>query len=402
MEILNYLNKNINDIARTSGRDGGVVWIKNWRNFQLQSQHRGERVFRNMLASAKPCSYFENDLKNIFKANQKKSLPGIETRAGDLDSFALRIGCTLPSDFNITNYKKDFSGNGGWEAWSRLLEPQNNFYGALFQSLDEANKQRAVEEAADVNQAIANKGITGRSGDSKADSCLQTDDAGQCIAYKDIKTPGSVISDSIAASIKSELDVAISADEINELISTATQVLVNRLKNLGNPNEGDYISPDLNNLGINALPNQCNAIFVEDGASARYASETQAAINEFLAANPQIADTPSSDEVLGPFLEGVASVLNSKGFISGRVINCNNNLGNDAIIVARSGDAYGDYFDLRNGTIEAQGGTIGEAAQVLFVEWAGMERLVGVSGGGGGGGGGEDNQGNGNGGTPEF
>src|SRR3989344_1288183 len=401
MEILNYLNKNINDIARNSGRDGGVTWVKNWRNFQLNSQYRGERVFRNMLASTKPCDYFGNDLKNIFGAKQTKPLPGIKTRAGDFDSFALKLGCTLPKDFKIENYKKDFSGNGGWEAWSRILEPQNNFYGALFQSLDEANKQRAVEEAADVNQALADRGFTGKSGDNKADSCLQTDDAGECIAYKDIKTPGSVIADSVAASIKTELDVAISADEINELISTATQVLVNRLKDLSNANEGDYISPELNSIGVNPLPNQCNAIFVDEGASARYGSDVQTAINEFLAANPDVANTPSSDEVLGPFLEGVAAILSSKGFVSGRAINCNGNLGSDAIIVGKAGDAYGDYFDLRNGTIEGQGGTIAEAAQVLFVEWAGMERLVGVSGGGGGnGGGGGSGEGEGDSGNP--
>lgn len=384
MEVLNYLNTNINELARSSGRDGGPTWIKNWRNFQIKSQFRGERVFRNMLASAKPCNYFTNDLKNVFGVKQKKSLPGIETRTGDLDSFASRIGCTLPNNFDMNKYKSDFSGNGGWEAWSRLLEPQNNFYGALLQSLDEINKQKELEESSDINQALANKGFTGRSGDSKADSCLQTDDAGECIAYKEIKTPGGVIADSVAASIKTELDVAISADEVNELISTATQILINRLKDLGNPNEGDYISPEINNLGVEPLPTQCNAIYVEDGAVERYAGDTRTAISEFLAANQEIANLPASDGNLGPFLEGVASVLSSKGFVSGRAINCNNNLGSDAIIVAKPGDAYGDYFDLRNGTIESQGGTIAEAAQVLFVEWAGIERIVGGGGGGSG------------------
>ena len=65
-EILTAMGKNITNTARTSGRNGGVAWVRNWRNFQLEGQYRGEGIFRGILASSKPCDYFGNDLKNQF------------------------------------------------------------------------------------------------------------------------------------------------------------------------------------------------------------------------------------------------------------------------------------------------------------------------------------------------
>lgn len=241
MEVLNFMNTSINDLARNSGRNGGASWIRNWRNFQTDSQYRGEGVFRAMLSNTKLCDYFSGDIKGLFGATTPTVAPR-NTRTGNLDPYALRANCTMPSGFNLTNYQNDFSGNGGWNSFSRMLDPQNNYYGALFGALDESAKQRSLEESTDLNQVIANRGFTGRSGGNATESCSSRDPNGKCLSYNDIKTPGSVIADSIAASIKTELDVAVSADEISELISTATDVLINRLKDLGNPDEGEYLS----------------------------------------------------------------------------------------------------------------------------------------------------------------
>lgn len=244
IEILNYLNININGLVRTSGRNGGPAFVRNWRNFQTDSQYRGEGIFRAVLSNTKLCNYFNKDIKDLFGATKKTSLSQ-NTRTGNLDPYALRANCTMPSNFNLANYQNDFAGNGGWNAWSRMLEPQNNYYGALFGALDETAKQRALEESADLNQVVANKGFTGKSGKDANDSCKTKDANGKCLEYKDIQTPGDTIAESVAASIKSELDIVISADEVNELLSTAVSVLLNRLNNLSDPNEGDYISPNV-------------------------------------------------------------------------------------------------------------------------------------------------------------
>lgn len=238
-EIFNAMSKGIVDNARTAGRNGGPAFVRNWKNFQTDSQYRGEGVFRAMLSNTRLCNYFGNDLKSLFGATKKTSVPQ-NTRTDNLDPYALRANCTMPSNFSMTNYQKDFSGNGGWNAWSRMLEPQNNYYGLLFQSLDEVARQRSLEQSSDLNQVVANKGFTGKSGSGANDSCKTKDANGKCLEYKDIKTPGTVISDSVAATVQQELAWVTNVHAIGEVVSAATEVLLNRLIDLSNPNEGDY------------------------------------------------------------------------------------------------------------------------------------------------------------------
>ena len=238
-EVLNVMVGNVLNVARTSGRDDGPAWVRNWRNFQTDAQYRGEGMFRAVLSNTKLCDYFNDDVKSLFGATQKVSLTGKQnTRINNFDPFALRANCTMPSNFNLTNYQKDFSGNGGWQAFSRMLEPQNNYYGTLFASLDEAAKQRALEESTDINEAVSGAGFTSRRGDSVQDNCEQTDDMGKCIAYKIIKTPASIISESVAATMQQELAWITNVDELSEVIQAATNLIFNRLLDLGNPNEG--------------------------------------------------------------------------------------------------------------------------------------------------------------------
>lgn len=264
-ELLTAMGQNINNVARTGGRDGGPAWVRNWRNFQLEAQYRGEGVFRGMLASTNLCNYFAGDLKNLFGANQKIDLTKIKTRASNFDSFQLKNGCTLPNTFDLNAYKQNFSSNGGWEAWSRLLEPQNNPYGALFQSLGEADKQRAIEESADLSEA-GPTGFTSTRGRNAADNCaIRSTTEGRCLVYKDILTPGGVLSGAVMSGIESELQWVASTDEMSELIATAINVLVNRLWDLNNPNEGDYIVPGDITISPSPFPPVCGNDVCEVG-----------------------------------------------------------------------------------------------------------------------------------------
>src|SRR3989344_2431898 len=242
-EILILMGKDITNIARTGGRDGGPAWVRNWRNFQLDAQYRGEDIFRGVLNSTNICDYFGDELKNLFGATKEANLTGIRTRINDFDSFQVKAGCTLPKDFDFEDYKKDFSGNGGWEAWSRLLEPQNNFYGSYFMSLGEADKQRAAEESADLNEA-GPTGFTSVRGQDQAKRCLISSPYSEkCLIYNDILTPGGIITNSVSNAIKSELEWITDTDELSEIIANGINVLISRLWDLSNPNEGKYTVP---------------------------------------------------------------------------------------------------------------------------------------------------------------
>ncbi len=243
-EILAVMGKNITNIARLGGRNGGPAWVRNWRNFQMDAQYRGEDIFRGVLNSTNLCGYFGDDLKGLFGATETVDLTSILTRVSDLDSFQVKAGCTLPDNFDFNAYKNDFSGNGGWEAWSNLLEPQNNFYGSLFVSLDEADKQRAVEESTDLNEA-GPTGFTSIRGQGATKNCLisSPSNSGRCLIYKDILTPGNIISGAVLGGIESELQWIASTDELNEIVASGINIVLSRLLNLSEPNEGTYVIP---------------------------------------------------------------------------------------------------------------------------------------------------------------
>ncbi|OGN23178.1 MAG: hypothetical protein A2918_04055 [Candidatus Yanofskybacteria bacterium RIFCSPLOWO2_01_FULL_42_49] len=354
-EILSAMGQNITNVARTGGRDGGPAWVRNWRNFQLDAQYRGEGIFRGVLASTNLCNYFGSDLKNLFGANQRIDLTKIRTRINDFDSFQVKAGCTLPSGFDIEKYKQDFSGNGGWEAWSRLLEPQNNFYGALFQSLDEAGKQRAAEEAADIAEA-APTGFTAVRGRNAAESCaIKSPADGRCLVYKDILTPSGILSGSVVAGIETELQWVATTDELNELIATGINVLVNRLWDLSNPDEGDYIVPGDLDVSISPFPSPApppsggGGTCVDSGnTAANYDGDLQSAIDAVIANNPNgIADASNTTDNSFAFLDFVVQELQSAGFnATTNVLNGNDNPNTgDLIAIWRNTDSTIERYD---------------------------------------------------------
>lgn len=356
-EVLTAMGRNITNVARTGGRDGGPAWVRNWRNFRLDSQYRGEGIFKAMLASTNTCEYFANDLKGLFGANQKTSLTKIKTRVSDVDSYQVRAGCTLPGDFKFEQYKKDFSGNGGWEAWSRLLQPQNNFYGSLFQAQDEMNRQRALEEQTSVDEA-GPTGFTAVRGRSAADSCAVKSPAdGRCLVYKDILTPSGVLSGAVVAGIETELQWVASTDELNELVATGIEVLINRLWDLSNSNEGDYIVPGDENISITPFPTSTPVSPPPGGGgscadpgntAANYEEDLWSAINAVIADNPDgIADAPNTTDNSFTFLVFVIQELQSAGFIAAtNILNGNNNPNTgDLIAVWRSADSVVERYD---------------------------------------------------------
>ncbi len=240
--IMNGISGNITNIARTSGRDGGPTFIKNWNNFETKAQYRGENIFRAELSTAKLCEYLSDDVKKSFGVDPKKktAITGQNTRVDSLQSFGLKTNCTLPAGFTQEKYQQDFAANGGWDAFVRLQEPQNNAWGLSALSHDEILKQRALAVSADKNQAIANNGQLGVSGRGKNDSCLVKGPAGDCIIYKDIKTPGSYIAANLQASVVAEYQWLTSAQGIGTIVANSTEVLLNRLLDFGNSDEGKY------------------------------------------------------------------------------------------------------------------------------------------------------------------
>lgn len=163
-QILNHMTAGIIGTARTSGRNGSPAFVQDWRRFQLDSQRRGENIFRSILSSTELCPYFSGDIRTLFKANSQPSIDSNIMRVGNLDPYTLRARCTMPYNWSLKSYQTDFSGNGGYNNLTRLSQPQNNFYGNLLMSLSEVSLQRAAQENSDISSVIAGLGFDSRRG----------------------------------------------------------------------------------------------------------------------------------------------------------------------------------------------------------------------------------------------
>jgi uncharacterized protein (UPF0297 family) len=180
-QIANSLeNKVVNKvnglIANIDGKSPS--YITNWRNYILESEARGNDVFRAVLADTALCPYFKNDLVTALGAEKsvgatlgatvRKAVAGqnavvyqSQLSVPGMPSFQQTANCTLSSKINVNSFKNDFS-QGGWEAWNQLIQPQNNFFGAYSLALGEQSKQTATEEKAARDSSVAGSGFKGQ------------------------------------------------------------------------------------------------------------------------------------------------------------------------------------------------------------------------------------------------
>ena len=249
-QALTRMTRGMLKIVREGGRDGGPTYVQNWRDFTLQSQYRGENIWRGLLyvaANGDPvfggspllCKHIRESqafksLKPTKVDNLIQNLPASSRRVDSLQEYLVATQCDPIVENNYTTFTQDFSQGGGWDMWERMLQPQNNIFGAIGLALEELEKQRSLEEKIAANEAAAGRGFLGVRGDGASDSCLVIDRVGRCVVYKNVKTPGYVISEAaVENAFRSELNWVVSVDEINELLTDMFDVVVARLKNLG-------------------------------------------------------------------------------------------------------------------------------------------------------------------------
>ncbi|MBI4120070.1 MAG: hypothetical protein HY454_01250 [Parcubacteria group bacterium] len=229
-ETLTEIQEKVLENIRSSGRGGGPVFVQNWRQFLQTGQYRGEDVFRAILADAtfgnNPtiCDYLREPLAKTF--NARTTIPNFEPskyRVDSLQYFKIENKCTLPAGFDVQKFREDFS-YGGWAAWARLMEPQNNFFGLLANATAELNKQRVFEEQLDLNEANSGSGFLSRRSSCKGDAPNRT-----CLVLGEIKTPGKILEASIQRTIDEDLSWLTSSDAMGELSAEVAEALFNSL-----------------------------------------------------------------------------------------------------------------------------------------------------------------------------
>ncbi len=251
-KLVNSINKQISNI---NGKTPG--YITNWRNHFLDSQARGNDVFRSVLADTKSCGYFDENLKTAFGAEKYiGSIAGatVKNSAGQvvyqnktaipgLPSFQQTANCTLPSNLNVDLFKKDFS-KGGWTAWNQLIQPQNNFFGAYSLALGEQQRQMTTEEKITMDSAVAGQGFlsqrlgvgntgVGPSGcsDVQVGNRFSMVTINRCTFMGKEVTPAQILGKTAAATIDKKLGRPGAASELTDIVLSMFSAVLNATLN---------------------------------------------------------------------------------------------------------------------------------------------------------------------------
>ncbi len=266
--------------AQISGKtQGQPSFITNWRNQILDSEARGNDVFRSVLADAQLCPYFKTNLQTAFGADKyagtilgstiknstgqlvyqnKTSVPG-------LPSFQNLANCTLPANLNINVFKTDFAKGGGWDTWNQLIQPQNNFLGAYTLALNEQTTQRAVDTQSSQNQAIAGQGYLGQklgtSGTSPNGCVGSLSGTNRCLFLGKEVTPAKLIESVNASSFGTKISRAGFGTELPDVIQGLIGAVSAGLLN--------GIANQLGQTNYNALVGGTGSLFDESQSNAQ-------------------------------------------------------------------------------------------------------------------------------------
>lgn len=232
-DSLSKLQEKVLENIRNSGEgiagNGTISFVRDWRELLEGGQYRGENIFRAILADAATgdnatvCPYLREALAKAY--NAESTIPGFNPAKYRLDSlqyFKIENKCTLPDNFNVTDFTKDFR-NGGWAVWDKLIEPQNNFFGIIANSIDELDKQRGLEERVNQYDALAGSGFV-----SKRSAC--TTGANRiCTILGRIETPGKILETTVQRSIDENYSWLTSSDDLGDLTAEMADSLYNSL-----------------------------------------------------------------------------------------------------------------------------------------------------------------------------
>lgn len=221
---------------QTGGLNGGALFVRDWRDFQLQGQYRGEDIWRGILyfaangdGSIPPliCDYIKNS--SAFKSLQPREIKNagilaLSRRVDSLQEFITASKCNSSVNEKYDIFIKNFNQGGGWDTWGKLLQPQNNIYGIIEMASDELVKQRKIEESATINEARAGSGYT-----AIRDCLTQTQGTSTCSILGKIKTPGSTLGQQVASIFDTNLKFYTTADAASLAIAVLTEFATNKL-----------------------------------------------------------------------------------------------------------------------------------------------------------------------------
>ena len=229
---LQAIDSMANQTARLATGDGqNPQFIQNWEDYTASAYDTGYYSVGSEIVASQACPEFKEQLLGgLIKGYTGGSVP--QTGIDQDSLFIPEINCTLNDVTDPAAYSQDFA-NGGWDAYAEQnLKPQNNYMGALFLAMDEADKRAGSKANAAQNEGIANNSYT------PIKQCVETDSVSeQCIKTR-VTTPGSVFSSALDASVQSRFNYVANSDQYQQILNTLLNSFTNKLSAAGT--EGLY------------------------------------------------------------------------------------------------------------------------------------------------------------------
>ncbi len=221
-----------NEIITWIQGGGKPKFVSDWKSFLTDiGDQAGGQVLEQMLGP--------DVMNSLCNPNWA---PHIYIGLNTPQRFKNTTKCTL-SDIGVAwnDYMNDF-GNGGWDAWIKIAENQNNPYGVYLITMEEMFiKEEEAEEAA-KNEAMAGGGfrndkvcreVISRNG-SKSGTWKEEDiPNGYTCARWETRTPAQTIGEGFSKATYSAVDWLMSNEEWESYMVAITDALINRLINDG-------------------------------------------------------------------------------------------------------------------------------------------------------------------------
>lgn len=201
---------------------GGPQFITSWLSFLGKRAQAGIDAIIGAVDTANICAPFASQLR---RAVRPASSPGGTGRA----EFKLAISCNWAgitlnqATEDLQSFYNDFS-NGGWDGYASLLQPQNNFYGGLLQSLDREEIAAQVEQDAGQNEGLSSRGYLGTAQCSDEGGIGNFD----CID-RSITTPGDTFAAAVDRSVGSRIDYIVNAQSWPAIVAVVVEGFMSNL-----------------------------------------------------------------------------------------------------------------------------------------------------------------------------
>ncbi len=216
-----------------NGRDGGAVFVRDWRAFQADNRYRGLQIARNEMANTRHCPWVSGQLQGFFSFNPANAVPPMSGNEDGQNSYIRDAECSLPDDFNPGAQKYQTT-----EAFAAMMLPQNNIWGSYLLAQEEISRQIADEEQATQNEFVYTGGLGAIRAINPAtgNSCaVMAADGSTCLQYSNIENPSGGVAAGVQAQQQALWDLVTNPRTTDKVAADVQRNLVSAFMSMTQP-----------------------------------------------------------------------------------------------------------------------------------------------------------------------